>query len=58
MRYLYDADEKKTFVPVQFPCDWSIGQYNTWNGYLNDEDIKTAERHYGKNRHVTHLSSP
>ena len=55
MRYLYEADEKKTFVPVQYPSDWSIGQYNSWNGYLSEEDIKIAERHYGKNRLVFHV---
>ncbi len=49
MKYYYDAEEKKQFMPVLFPVDHSFRYYNEWKGYSEDADIKIAERKYGKN---------
>ena len=50
MKYLYDSEEKKQFVPVSFPIDWIFKQYIDWKGYQDDLDTSTAEKIYGKNK--------
>ncbi|XP_013409364.1 manganese-transporting ATPase 13A1 [Lingula anatina] len=51
-KYVYDAEEKKQFLPVEFPIDYSIKTYMEWKGYQEESDIKQAERKYGKNEMV------
>ncbi len=50
MKYVYDSEEKKQFLPVQFPVDWTFKQYMEWKGYQEEELIKQAEKIYGKNK--------
>ncbi len=49
MTYLYDAEEKKQFQPVEFPVNHSFKQYMEWKGYQEDAEIAKAEKKYGKN---------
>ena len=49
MKYTYDSEEKKNFVPVNFPCDLHLKTYMEWKGYEEEEQLKAAERKYGKN---------
>ena len=48
-KYVYDSEEKKRFLPVQFPVDWSMRQYMDWRGYQEEDDLKAAEKKFGKN---------
>ena len=50
MRYMYEGEEKKRFEMTRFPVDWTFGQYMQWKGYQEEEEVKVAERKYGKNR--------
>ena len=50
MRYVWDGAEKKQFLPVQYPVDWSVKTYCQWNGYQDEKDLAVAARHYGKNK--------
>ena len=50
MTYTYDSEEKKTFLPVDFPCDLHLKSYMDWKGYEEEDQLKAAERKYGKNR--------
>lgn len=47
-KYLY-SNEKKTFIGLEFPVDLSFGYYQQWKGYADEEEVKIAERKYGKN---------
>ena len=49
MKYVYDAEEKKTFKPIMFPVDHSFKRYMEWKGYQDESDLKRAEQNYGKN---------
>ncbi|XP_029648967.1 manganese-transporting ATPase 13A1 [Octopus sinensis] len=48
-KYVYSADEKKQFLPLNFPVDLSIKQFLEWKGYPDEVEIKAAEYKYGKN---------
>lgn len=48
-KYLYDGEEKKTFVSVEFPVAESVQTYLDWKGYQDDEEIRHAENKFGKN---------
>ena len=50
VKYMYDAEEKKQFVPLPFPVDWSINRYMEWKGYAEEEDLKQAQAKYGCNK--------
>ncbi len=52
MKYICDWDEKKTFVQVTFPVDWSANKYMDWKGYAEEPDYLSAVRHYGLNSFV------
>ena len=52
MKYIYDAEEKKQFLAVQFPINHTFKQYMEWKGYQEEADIAKAERKYGKNLYV------
>lgn len=48
-RYVYDREEKKQFVSAQFPVNLSVNEYMDWKGYQEEEELKHAEKKYGKN---------
>ena len=54
--FIYDANEKKTFSEVVYPTNWELSKYMEWKGYQEDQDIKNAEKHYGKNRFLFRTS--
>eukprot|EP00794_Sanderia_malayensis_P015929 gene15929-17530_t len=50
LKYVYDEGEKKQFTEVDFPIDHSFKFYQETKGYLEETDIKIAQRKYGQNR--------
>ena len=50
MKYTYEAEEKKRFLPIQFPTDLTFKQYMEWKGYQEDLDLKQAENIFDKNK--------
>lgn len=48
-KYIYDAEEKKRFQPLNFPIDLTIRQFMEWKGYPDENEIKISEQKYGKN---------
>ncbi|XP_064615938.1 endoplasmic reticulum transmembrane helix translocase-like [Liolophura sinensis] len=48
-RYKFDFEEKKQFVPLEFPVDLKIQTYMEWKGFQEESDIKAAEKKFGKN---------
>lgn len=48
-RYKFDFEEKKKFVPLEFPVDLKIQTYMEWKGFQDESDIKAAEKKFGKN---------
>ena len=50
MKYVYDAEEKKRFEPVDFPTRLTMREYVESRGYENDEQIEEASKKFGKNR--------
>ncbi|XP_075433887.1 endoplasmic reticulum transmembrane helix translocase [Ascaphus truei] len=50
IKYSYDAEEKKGFLPVAFPVECPLSHYQSAKGYQEDADIKSAEKKYGINK--------
>jgi cation-transporting ATPase 13A1 len=50
LKYIYDAEEKKEFLPVDFPVDHSIEYYKTAKGYQEESEITEFATKYGKNK--------
>ena len=48
-KYLYDGEEKKTFVPLTFPTHHSVQFYMDWKGYQDDSDVAAAVKKFGTN---------
>ncbi|MGH0180012.1 UNVERIFIED_CONTAM: hypothetical protein FKN15_003071 [Acipenser sinensis] len=52
LRYWYDGEERKRFVPVAFPVEQPFGFFHTWKGYQEESELRTAEKKYGMNKYV------
>ncbi|XP_007572400.1 PREDICTED: manganese-transporting ATPase 13A1 [Poecilia mexicana] len=50
IRYIFDYQEKKCFLPVAFPINHPIGHFQSWRGYQEETELKAAEKRYGANR--------
>uniref|UniRef100_A0A8C5PIQ4 Endoplasmic reticulum transmembrane helix translocase n=1 Tax=Leptobrachium leishanense TaxID=445787 RepID=A0A8C5PIQ4_9ANUR len=50
IKYTYDVENKKTFLPVVFPVERPLSYYQSAKGYLEEADIKVAEKKYGTNK--------
>ncbi|OCT90364.1 hypothetical protein XELAEV_18018975mg [Xenopus laevis] len=50
IKYSYDAEEKKGFFQVVFPVERPLSYYQSAKGYVEDADIKAAEKKYGINK--------
>ncbi|MGH0154349.1 UNVERIFIED_CONTAM: hypothetical protein FKN15_029008 [Acipenser sinensis] len=50
LRYWYDGEERKRFVPVAFPVEQPFGFFHTWKGYHEESELRTAEKKYGMNK--------
>ncbi|KAK7016788.1 hypothetical protein SK128_009189 [Halocaridina rubra] len=46
---MWDGEEKKQFVGLQFPIDLQLRTYADWKGYQEDADLLAAERKYNRN---------
>ncbi|XP_077986422.1 endoplasmic reticulum transmembrane helix translocase-like [Glandiceps talaboti] len=54
-KYIYDAEEKKQFVAVQFPVDHSMNFYQHWKGYTDEVQVNKAAKLYGNNSVVMEI---
>ncbi|XP_030053422.1 endoplasmic reticulum transmembrane helix translocase [Microcaecilia unicolor] len=50
IKYYYEANEKKEFIPVAFPVEYPLSYYQNAKGYQDDAEIRAAEKKYGTNR--------
>ncbi|KAK6468802.1 manganese-transporting ATPase 13A1-like [Huso huso] len=50
LRYWYDGEDRKRFVPVAFPVEQPFGFFHTWKGYQEESELRTAEKKYGMNK--------
>ncbi|KAM3864301.1 LOW QUALITY PROTEIN: endoplasmic reticulum transmembrane helix translocase [Diretmus argenteus] len=50
IRYIFDSKEKKCFLPVAFPINNPMGYFQSWRGYQEETDLRSAEKCYGTNR--------
>ncbi|XP_075049909.1 endoplasmic reticulum transmembrane helix translocase [Mixophyes fleayi] len=50
IKYCYDSGEKKVFLPVVFPVERPLSYYQSAKGYVEESDIKVAEKKYGINK--------
>jgi cation-transporting ATPase 13A1 len=48
-KYIYDGEEKKTFVQITFPVNHSMQFYMDWKGYQDDAELADAEKQFGTN---------
>lgn len=51
-KYIWDGEERKQFVGLQFPVDLQLRTYAEWRGYQEDADLAAAEQRFGKNELV------
>ncbi|KAM6913978.1 endoplasmic reticulum transmembrane helix translocase [Lycodopsis pacificus] len=49
IRYIYDHQEKKCFLPIAFPIDNPMGNFQSWRGYQEEAELRAAEKRYGTN---------
>ena len=50
LKYIYDAEEKKVFLPVDFPVNHSMAYYKAAKGYQEELEITKFSTKYGKNK--------
>ncbi|KAG5832777.1 hypothetical protein ANANG_G00294730 [Anguilla anguilla] len=48
--YVFDAGERKCFLPVAFPVSQPMGFFQSWRGYQEEAELRAAEKRYGTNR--------
>uniref|UniRef100_A0A8D3C3V6 ATPase 13A1 n=1 Tax=Scophthalmus maximus TaxID=52904 RepID=A0A8D3C3V6_SCOMX len=50
IRYMFDHQEKKCFLPIAFPLDHPMGHFQSCRGYQEEVELRAAEKRYGTNR--------
>ena len=50
LKYIYDSEEKKAFLSVDFPIDHSMAFYKNAKGYQEESEITKYSTKYGKNK--------
>uniref|UniRef100_A0A8C3XMS7 ATPase 13A1 n=1 Tax=Chelydra serpentina TaxID=8475 RepID=A0A8C3XMS7_CHESE len=50
IKYSYEVDERKQFLPVAFPVEHPLSCYQNARGYQEDREIRVAEKKYGTNK--------
>ncbi|NWI69191.1 AT131 ATPase, partial [Todus mexicanus] len=50
IKYSYELDGKKQFLPVAFPVEHPLCYYQNARGYQEDKEIRAAEKKYGTNK--------
>ncbi|KAG7471588.1 manganese-transporting ATPase 13A1 [Solea senegalensis] len=49
IRYIFDHQEKKCFLPIAFPINHPMGYFQSWRGYQEEAELRLAEKNYGTN---------
>nr|CAB3224441.1 manganese-transporting ATPase 13A1 [Phallusia mammillata] len=49
MVYVFDAEEKKRFLPVEFPTNNMFKYYQNWKGYQDEESCEMSKEEFGDN---------
>lgn len=52
IKYSYEINGKKQFLPVAFPVEHPLCYYQNARGYQEDKEIRAAEKKYGTNKWV------
>lgn len=52
IKYSYEIEGKKQFLPIAFPVEHPLCYYQNARGYQEDKEIRAAERKYGTNKYV------
>uniref|UniRef100_A0A8C8SE98 Endoplasmic reticulum transmembrane helix translocase n=1 Tax=Pelusios castaneus TaxID=367368 RepID=A0A8C8SE98_9SAUR len=50
IKYSYEVDDKKQFLPVAFPVEHPVSYYQNARGYQEDRELREAEKKYGTNK--------
>ncbi|XP_037744056.1 endoplasmic reticulum transmembrane helix translocase isoform X1 [Chelonia mydas] len=50
IKYSYEVDDRKQFLPVAFPVEHPLSYYQNARGYQEDREIRMAEKKYGTNK--------
>uniref|UniRef100_A0A7M4F5R3 Endoplasmic reticulum transmembrane helix translocase n=1 Tax=Crocodylus porosus TaxID=8502 RepID=A0A7M4F5R3_CROPO len=50
IKYSYEIEDRKQFLPVAFPVEHPLSYYQNARGYQEDKDIRAAEKKYGTNK--------
>ncbi|XP_026516456.1 manganese-transporting ATPase 13A1 isoform X1 [Terrapene carolina triunguis] len=50
IKYSYEVDDRKQFLPVAFPVEHPLSYYQSARGYQEDREIRVAEKKYGTNK--------
>ena len=50
LKYIYDSQEKKVFLPVDFPINNTMEYYKNAKGYQDEAEITKFSTKYGKNK--------
>lgn len=50
IRYIFDHKEKKCFLPIAFPINNPMRNFQSWRGYQEETELRAAEKRYGTNR--------
>lgn len=49
IRYIFDHKEKKCFLPIAFPINNPMRNFQSWRGYQEETELRAAEKRYGTN---------
>ncbi|XP_051627800.1 endoplasmic reticulum transmembrane helix translocase [Manacus candei] len=50
IKYSYETNGKRQFLPVAFPVEYPLSYYQNSRGYQEDKEIRAAEKKYGTNK--------
>ncbi|XP_065647295.1 endoplasmic reticulum transmembrane helix translocase isoform X2 [Hydra vulgaris] len=48
--YIYDFEERNTFLPITYPISEQFSYYQNSKGYQEEEDVKVVQRKFGYNK--------
>ncbi|XP_053300044.1 manganese-transporting ATPase 13A1 [Pleuronectes platessa] len=50
IRYMFDHQEKKCFLPIAYPICQPMGHFQSCRGYQEETELRAAEKRYSTNR--------
>ncbi|XP_062264819.1 manganese-transporting ATPase 13A1 [Platichthys flesus] len=50
IRYMFDHQEKKCFLPIAYPICQPMGHFQSCRGYQEESELRAAEKRYSTNR--------